>query len=88
MNIIDWIQQEGFADNPFRASHIANGLKLSDIHDDLEAQKSRVRLYRDWRNSGIFGKDTKACYAKAIEGEHVPVEPMFENVLHSEGGEK
>lgn len=72
MNIIEWIVAEKYAKNEFAASHIANGLKLSELHGDLEAQQARVKLYRAWRDSQVFGKDTAACYAKAIAGERVP----------------
>ena len=84
-DIIKWILSEHLASNEFAAAHIANGLHLTDILHDPDAQKARVRLYRDWRASKIFhAKDTMSCYAKAILGESVPQEPMFSGVLHSE----
>lgn len=82
MNIIEWILSEHLASNEFAAGHMANGLKLYELHGDLEAQKARVKLYRDWRTSQIFGKDTKACFEKAIAGELVPQTAFVE--LHSE----
>lgn len=84
-NIVDWIQWAKFADNPFRAGHIANGLKLAELHGKKEEQKARVRLYRDWRASGLYPKkDTKSCFEKAIAGALVPQLELIEGVLHSE----
>jgi len=83
-NIIEWIIENKFADNMFRASAIANGLHLTDPLHDLEAQQARVKLYRDWRNSGVFAKhDTASCFAKAICGEPAP-KPLIAGTLHSE----
>lgn len=88
-NIIDWIQWAGFADNPFRAGHIANGLNLAELHDKPDEQKARVRLYRDWRASGVYHKkDTKSCFEKAIAGEPVPQKELIEGVLHSEANDE
>lgn len=76
-NVIELLKTAKIADNDFRAMHIANGLKLADLKTDDE-RLSRARLYRDWRSSQIFGKATAPCYEKAIAGEAVPVEKMFE----------
>ena len=79
MTIIEWIIEQKFAKNIFQASHIANGLKLTELHGNLEAQQERVKLYRAWRDSQTFPKsDTASCYAKAIAGEKVP--ELFEAV--------
>jgi len=84
-NIIDVLIEEKIADNVFRASHIANGCRLFDLKTDVE-KIARARLYRDWRNSGIFGKQTQPCYNKAIAGEAVPVDEMFDGALLSRQG--
>ena len=82
MNVIEMLINEGIAKNGFQAAHIANGLKLAGLPE--AEQLKRARLYRDWRNTKIYGKETAPCYEKAIAGEAVPVEPMFEGVLHSD----
>ena len=74
MNDIELIKSEKFADNDFRAAAIATGCKLWECKTDAE-KIARVRLYRDWRVSKIYGKETKPCFEKACAG--VPV-PMFE----------
>jgi hypothetical protein len=84
VNPIEMLIQDGIAKNQFQAAHIANGLKFGECKTSDE-MLARARLYRDWRVSQIFPKsDTKSCYEKAIAGEAVPVEPMFEGVLHLE----
>lgn len=80
MNIIDKLIADGIASNVFQATHIANGLKLTELRDDEGAQIARARLYRDWRNAG---EPSKVAYERAIKGEVVPA-PMFAEVLHSE----
>jgi len=77
MNDIELIKSEKFADNDFRAAAIATGCKLWECKTDAE-KIARVRLYRDWRVSKIYGKETKPCFEKACAG--VPV-PMFEMPL-------
>lgn len=83
MNIIELLILEKIADNGFRASAIANGLKLADLPTD-EERLARARLYRDWRNSKIYGKNTAPCFEKAIAGEPVPQMTLIEGVMHSE----
>lgn len=76
-NVVDWIIEEKYAKNNWQGSAIANGLQLYEIANDPEAQKKRVRLYRDWRKANIFPKDdTASCFAKAIAGEAVPMLEM------------
>jgi hypothetical protein len=82
-NIVDLIIEEKIADNGFRAAAIANGCQLNTLKTD-EERLARVRLYRDWRNSGIYDKQTQPCFDKAIAGEAVPVTPMFDEVMHSD----
>lgn len=82
MNIIEWMILEGYADNQFRAGHISDGLHLIELHGDMEAQQARVKLYRDWRNSKVYGTKTAPCYEKAIAGEAAPV-PLIPEALHS-----
>lgn len=82
MNIIEWIISEGYADNEFRSAHIANGLRLTELHGDMDAQQARVKLYRDWRNSKVYGTKTAPCYEKAIAGKAAPV-PLMPEALHS-----
>ena len=82
MNIIKWMVEAGFAENPFEAYHIANGLRLIELHDNTEAQQARVKLYRDWRNSKVYGTKTAPCYEKAIAGEAAPT-PLMPEALHS-----
>ena len=73
MNVTELLITNGIADNQFRAGHIATGLRLWECETD-EAKLERARLYRAWRNSGVYKKsDTKSCYEKAIAGEKVPV---------------
>ena len=75
-NIIELLKAHKLADNDFRASAIANGCKLYELKTD-EERLTRARLYRDWRNSQIFGTKTAPCFEKAIAGEAVPVNNMF-----------
>lgn len=81
-NVIELLIENGICNNGFRASAIANGLKLYDLSTD-EARLKRARLYRDWRNSKIYGKDTAPCFEKAIAGENVPQIAMFEEAIHT-----
>ena len=74
MNIIQWIIEKKYAKNEFQAAHIANRLKLSELHDQPEAQQERVKLYRRWRDSQVYGKNTAPCFEKAIEGIEAPQE--------------
>ncbi len=78
MNGIELIKSEKFADNDFRAAAIATGCKLWECKTDAE-KIARVRLYRDWRVSKIYGKETKPCFEKACAG--VPI-PMYEMPLN------
>jgi len=71
------------ARNEFQASAIVNGCRLWECETD-EDRRARVLLYRAWRDSGIFGKATEPCFAKAIAGEAVPVTPMFDGAMVSE----
>ena len=64
MSIIQWMIDEKLAKNGFAASYIANGLELAGLTED--EQRARVKLYRDWRASGIFGKNTKPCYSNIL----------------------
>ena len=73
MNDIELIKSNKFADNDFRASSIATGCKLWECKTD-EEKIARVRLYRDWRNSKIYGKLTAPCFEAACKGEPLPME--------------
>jgi len=70
-NIVQMLIDKKFADNAFRASAIVNGLKLWELKTEAE-QLARVRLYRDWRVSKIYGSKTAPCFEAAIKGEAVP----------------
>lgn len=65
MNIIEMMQEDKIAQNPFQASHIANGLKLADLKTD-EERRARYLLYREWRNAG---EPSKVAYRNAIDGK-------------------
>jgi hypothetical protein len=77
MNDVELIKVNKFADNDFRAAAIATGCKLWELKTEGE-KIARVRLYRDWRVSKIYGKDTKSCFEMACKGEAVPVVNMFD----------
>ncbi len=81
MNNIELLREYGIADNDFRASAIATGLRLWECSSD-EERIERARLYRDWRNSQIYGKQTAPCFEKAIAGEAVPVAELFQPCGH------
>lgn len=86
LHIYNLLLRDKLADNEYRANHIMRGLKLSELKSDDEIL-ARARLYRDWRNSQIFGKNTASCYEKAIKGEPVlpkDAEPMFDGASLSE----
>ena len=72
MNINEWMIKYKFAKNDFNANAIFNGLELSRI-PRFWARVHRIILYRDWRNSKVFGGKTAECFAKAIAGERVPM---------------
>lgn len=80
-NIVQEVIDEKFADNAFRAAAIVNGLKLFELKTHAE-RLVRLRLYRDWRVSGIYGKKTAPCFAEAINGRAVPIlsSGMFEEL--------
>jgi len=78
--IVTLLIQNKIADNGFRAAHIVRGCKLAELETD-EERLARARLYRDWRNSQIYGKNTAPCYEKAIAGDPVPAVKMFDNGL-------
>jgi len=72
-SIIEWMIEHKYAKNQFQAAHIANGLKLAELHEQPQAQQARVKLYRAWRDSQTFPKtDTASCYAMALAGKRVP----------------
>ena len=83
MNDIELIKSNKFADNDFRSSAIATGCKLWECKTD-EEKIARVRLYRDWRTSKIYGKETKPCFEMACKGEAVPVVDMFVGLCNHE----
>ena len=83
-NLIDLLLENKIAQNVFQAAHIANGLRLSELHGNTEAQVKRMKLYRDWRNAG---EKSKVAYEKAIAGD-IPPSPMFDGILHSESETK
>ena len=79
---MDWMIAEKIAKNDFNAAAIVNGLELYKIQNDDEAMKSRVKLYRDWRNAG---EKTKIAFEHAIKGDKVlAAAPMFEGAMLSE----
>lgn len=78
---MDWMIAEKIAKNDFNAAAIVNGLELHKLQDD-EERKSRIRLYRDWRNAG---EKTKIAFEHAIRGDKVLASaPMFEGAMLSE----
>lgn len=77
------LMAEKICDSGFRAEAIIRGLKLMELATD-EERLSRAKLYRDWRNSKIFGKQTAPCFEKAIAGEPVPQMTLIEGVMHTE----
>ena len=81
MNIIDWIVEQKLAKNNFAAAHIANGLQLYKIANDLTEQKKRVELYRKWRDAT---KDAPVkCYEYVLEGKEPPAE-LFDEAVEDE----
>lgn len=82
MNDVELIKEHKFADNDFRAAAIATGLKLWECKTE-EEKIARVRLYRDWRTSKIYGKNTAPCFEAAIKGEPVPMAMMVMPCGHS-----
>ena len=76
MDDCELIKFHKFADNDFRAAAIATGCKLWECKTE-EDKIARVRLYRDWRTSKIYGKETKPCFEMACKGEAVPTVEMF-----------
>lgn len=66
MNLIEQLIAQGVAKNAFQAAHIANGLKLAEMNNEL-AQIERAKLYRKWRNSKHAPTSVEA-YDLAIAG--------------------
>lgn len=87
IDFISLLIQEKIADNNFRAAAIVNGLKLLELGDDKSKILARARLYRDWRNSKIYGSKTTPCFEKAIAGEAVPQIALISEALHTEVSE-
>lgn len=76
-NVIELLKAAKIADNDFQASHIANGLKLAELHTD-EAMIERATLYRKWRPRTDKKNDlpTWQAYQLAIAGiDPADVEP-------------
>ena len=61
MNIIELLIEAKLADNNHRAAAIATGCKFWELKTD-EEKLTRARLYRNWRDSGVFGNKTKTCF--------------------------
>ena len=72
MNNIELLIEAKLADNNHRAAAIATGCKFWELKTD-EEKLTRARLYRNWRDSGVFGNKTKPCFEMSINGEDVPV---------------
>ena len=68
MDTISALIHEGIAKNTFNADAIAKGLHFEELPDD-ETRLARARLYRAWRRAG---ENTKAAFARAINGEPAP----------------
>ena len=66
---IEWMVEEGLADNDFSAKHIyePTGLNLEGL--ETEHQKKLVEVYRKWRG---ISKNTKLCYAYTLAGVAFP----------------
>lgn len=62
---LQWLINEGFAENVFNASEIANLLKFGK-HPDQDEQRDLVGIYRAWRN---LGSDPKVAATFALEGK-------------------
>ena len=73
MSIIDQMQEDKIAQNPFQAAHIANGLKLYELKTIAE-QVARYKLYRRWRDAG---EPPKVAYQNAIDGKE-PYQMLLE----------
>lgn len=86
-NLVELLMTHKYADNSFRAAAIVNGLKLWELDTEAE-QLARVRLYRDWRVSKIYGSKTAPCFEEAIKGTPVPAaQDIFELVTDRQGNE-
>lgn len=68
--ILNWMVEHKYAKNEFAARRMFEGLELNTV-SRFWARVHRVILYRDWRNSQAFGKNTAPCFNKAILGERV-----------------
>lgn len=77
------LMAERICNNGFRAEAIIKGCKLMELKT-VDEQLTRARLYRDWRISKIYGKQTAPCFQKAIAGEAVPQQALFDGVMHLE----
>lgn len=69
--LTEWIIENKYARNEPHARRMIAGLQLNGL--DRLAQEERVKLYRDWRKSGVFGKDTVPCFEQAIKGNKPPM---------------
>lgn len=68
--ILNWMVEHKYARNEFAARRMFEGLELNNV-PTFWARVHRVILYRMWRDSQVFGKNTAPCFAKAIAGERV-----------------
>lgn len=80
MNIHEWMLKNKYAMTGFQASHIYEGLLLWKC-GSFDEQVERVKLYRSWRNSKVYGNNRKPCFEKAIKGEPAPA-PLIAEAAH------
>lgn len=73
------LMDANIASHPSHAANIIVGLRLDELDTD-EARLERAFLYRAWRNSKIYNASAP-CYEKAIAGEAVPANDMFDDGL-------
>jgi hypothetical protein len=75
-DINQWMINHHYAKNVFEANHIFQGLELYR-ESRFWLRVKRIVIYRRWRTSQVYGKNTKLCFDKAVRGERPPKE-LFE----------
>lgn len=70
-NAVEVLIENKIANNSFRAARIASRLKAWQCKTADEFL-TRARLYRAWRSSQVYGKNTTPCFEMALKGEPAP----------------
>ena len=88
-SITEWLIDNKIAHHQNHAQNIIAGLQLGRLWElkDFDGIEKRARLYRRWRDSQVYGKQTAPCFEKAIAGVEPPKELFAIDVITDAQGE-